>query len=209
MANISIYEKIEEKGRLDANEINRLGKEKAQALEDSIIESAKQEINKFIYDATIKSDDKLKTKTTQLEQQFKQRSLSRKKELIDKVFDLALKKLNTLDDASYISLITKLILNENIKGDETLKVSTSDHAKFVRLLSSGKMVNDAYVLDKLNTLLGAKYQLKLAKSTVDIDGGFIIIGENYDIDVSYKTLLESIKETYESQIAKMLFEDGE
>jgi hypothetical protein len=77
MANISIYEKIEEKGRLDADEINRLGIIKAQTLEDNILASTKQEIDKMLKDATNKSNDLIKTKTTQLEQQFKQRSLSR------------------------------------------------------------------------------------------------------------------------------------
>jgi vacuolar-type H+-ATPase subunit E/Vma4 len=109
-----------------------------------------------------------------------------------------------------IDLIKKMILNENIKGNETLVVAQKDQTKFIHLFSSGKLVNDCYVLDKLNSLLGdSKHQLRLAKNYANIDGGFIIIGESYDIDVSYQTLLNSIKENFESQIAKMLFEVGE
>jgi V/A-type H+-transporting ATPase subunit E len=210
LSNISIYEKIEIKGEQDVKKIYASGEEKAKVLEETILNDANSKIDQLIKKCIERNENKIQTKTTEFDQQAKQKFLFKKKETIDKVIHLVHLKLNQLNDEMLIKLIVKLIQTEDIQGNEVIKVSKEDHSRYVRLFSSGKLINDNYLLDNLNQYLkNEKYQIKLAKEYADINGGFIIIGENYDIDHSYQTMLENMKEKYETEIAKLLFDSGE
>ena len=210
MKNSSIYDKIVQKGTNDANEIMRLGQEKAKALEESIINNAQKEIDKLVAKSNERNKDRIRTMTTEFEQSAKQKSLSKKKEIIDQVFDLVHNQLLELSDEDLTRLIVKMILSDDVRGDEVIQVAQKDYQKFIKLFSSGKMMNGFYILDKISSYTNNnKYQFKLSKDHIDIDGGFIIIGEAYDIDHSFETMLENMKEEMESDIAKVLFDSGE
>jgi vacuolar-type H+-ATPase subunit E/Vma4 len=99
-----------------------------------------------------------------------------------------------------------MIKADELHGNEVLKVSQNDQARYLRLFTTGRLTDNYYLLDKLCGFLGKpSYQLKLSKETIKIDGGFVIVGDSYDIDHSYQTMFENLKEQYESEIAQMLF----
>lgn len=206
MINSSIYEKIENKGASDAKEINRIGQEKAKEIEDSILGEAKKEVANLISKAQKRNDDIVKTRMMQMEQGAKQRSLLKKREIINDVFKAAQQRLKNLNDEEFIRLVMKMIQKDTLHGNETLKVSKDEQARYIRLFTSGKTFDNGYLLDRLNSLLGKpNYQLKLSRENADISGGFVIISDHYDIDHSYKTMLDNMKEQFESEIADMLF----
>jgi V/A-type H+-transporting ATPase subunit E len=207
VATISIYEKIEQKGNADASEIYRIGQEKAKQLEESMISEAQAEIDKKLEKAKNAEANRVKTKNAAFEQNAKQQILLKKKDLIDRSFELALGKLNSLADQELSLLVSGLLNRETIRGDEIIRVSVNDFLRYRKLFSSGKIDNGYYVLDKLNDLLKKDCQLKLSDNPADIDGGFLIIGSDFDIDLSFRTLLEDLKEKNEIFIAKLLFEN--
>src|SRR5690554_7766154 len=105
LVNKSIYDKIIDKGSLDASEILKLGKEKIEIMKDNIISEAKKEANKLIQHNSKQNQGKIKTKTTNLERLTKKEILFKKKELIDKIIDQALRKLKSLNDKQFIELV--------------------------------------------------------------------------------------------------------
>jgi len=209
VAKTSIYEKIEKKGQSDAQEITRLGKLKAKQLEETILGQAQDLINKNLSKTRERSREFLKTKITEIEQNAKQKSLLYKKELIKNVFTKALDKLKTISDDELQKLVKNLILSEKINGDEIIQVNSQDYELYLRNFSS-KAKGDLVVMDKLNQELGSShYNLKLSSTPANINGGFIIIGEAFDIDFSFETILSSLQEKYETEVAEKMFVEGE
>ena len=208
LENSSIYKKIEEKGKLEAKEIVEAGEEKAAALKKSIEEGYEKEYKKVIDNATRSNADNLKTKLTQVDQSAKQKSLAIKKEAIDKVMERVHEKMLKLADNDLVNLVVKVISADSIQGNEIIKVSKEEYSKYLKLFAT-EQSGDPVSLNLLNDKLGKGYNLKLSKEPADIKGGFIIVGDRYDVDHSYKVLLDDLKEKYESEVAHTLFGNEE
>lgn len=198
MANSSIYEKIEKQGALEAKEIYQNGVNKALEYEEKVLTETKQEIDKVLKKHLERNADSIKTKVTEIEQKAKQRSLSKKKALIDDAFKTALQKLKALDDKTFCDFVNNLVNSDNLSSEDLIMVNKEDYPRYIKLFSTGKMANGLYILDKLNNL-------KLANEHAQIEGGFIVIGKKFDINHSYETLLTSLQDQDEAAIAKMLF----
>lgn len=205
MANNSIYEKIENKGRSDAEEILRIGQNKAKQIEDTILKQAQEAVDRALAKAGAKADELLKTKTTEIEQNAKQRSLLHKKDLLKITFQKALERLNSLGDEELKTLVKRLIRAEKIQGDEEIRVNAGDYQRYRKLFGA----TSGDLLTKLNQELGGSYQLRLGSEPAAIAGGMIIVGSAFDIDLSYETILNSLQEKYETEVAKILFAEGE
>jgi V/A-type H+-transporting ATPase subunit E len=204
----NIYDKIEEKGKLEAKEIIKAGQQKAAALKKSIDEGFEKEYKRIIDDATRSNADYLKTRLTQVDQSAKQKSLYAKKAVINTVIERVHAKMLKLSDKELTDLVVKVIASDVIQGDEVVKVSKEDYKKYRKLFAS-KQEGEPVELDLLNKKLGKGYKLTLSKEAADIDGGFVLIGKRYDVNHSYKVLLDNIREEHESEVAKLLFGDGE
>ncbi len=204
LANSSIYQKIEAKGKEEAQKILNEGKEQAKALQKGIDASFLAEYEKAIEDAKRANAEFLKTKITQIEQAAKQESLTAKKAFIEKVIQGAHEQMKKMSDNDLKALVIKTIKGDAIEGNETVQVSKSDYSKYQKLFAT-----QGDKLDVLNKELGKGYDLKLSKEPADIDGGFILVGKTYDIDHSYVAMLEDLKEENEAELAKILFGKGE
>ncbi|HHZ11318.1 MAG TPA: hypothetical protein GYA05_01250 [Acholeplasmataceae bacterium] len=205
----TIYEKIADKALKDAEEIIRLGREKAQKIEEEIISEAEATIRKNLERARLQGEEYVKTKTTELEQKAKQEILQAKKDLISSVFLSALDELNALSDEKLGELVKKLILSEKLKGNELILVNARDRERYIRLFSEGRKDGEAIILDKLNRSLGKDFNLRLGSEPAKISGGFLIVGDTFDVDMSFETLLRGLEEKHETAIAEILFARGE
>lgn len=206
VVNNTIYEKIVNKGSLDAQVIANAGKEAAEKIETEILSEAKAEAEKILNSSKIANNNLVESKRTELERLEKQQTLFKKKELIAQVFIDAKAQLTKIADDKLFGLICNYIKNENIAGDEYIQVSKEDYSKYLALLSTAKPAEEV-LADKLNNALGDKYQLKLSNKPANIDSGFVIVGKNFDIDFSFNSILNIVKEKEETKIASILFEE--
>lgn len=193
----TIYEKIEEKGRLEANDILEEGKKKALAYVEAEINAANAKALKQKETAQSRNADLIKTETTSSEQAARQRILAVKKELIHKAFVAALDELKKLDDNKLKDYVINKIKNVSLKGDEVVKVNKADYSRFVKLFGED--------LGKLNQQFN--YNLTLSKESVDISGGFILINPSFDVDCSYEASIKALEGELETFIAGILFKE--
>lgn len=204
MSNNSIYEKIEEKGRLETEAIKKIGKQKRDEARKRIIDETSDICKQLQKEATNKCNDLLKTSITQFSQQAKQEVLILKKQLINQAFLETLEKLDNISDDDLKHVVIKLLNQDDISGNEVLFVNKKDYDRYKKLFSKN---NDD--LGLLNEQLSNKVNnahLTLSKESVDIKGGFILKGTAFDIDNSFETVLKELEERLEANIATILFE---
>lgn len=209
MATITIYEKIENKGLQDAKKILESGHKKALELEFTILDEAKKQIALSTEKNAVVKANLLKTKETEFEQAAKQVSLARKKALIDEVFARAHESLKKISDKEWETLVVQLLSKDELKGNEVILASASDRKRFISQFTTAGN-EKPLVLDRLNTCLKNKnYHLTLSDKASPVDGGFFVLGTDFDIDHSYVTLLQELKDQEEAQIASTLFDGRE
>lgn len=200
MANSSIYEKIVIKGQDQSAKILQEGRKKAHEYHDEELVNAENQIDTLRKKHHEKNQDKMKTKLTEIEQKAKQTSLGKKKLLIDNVFLLAKDKLVKLDDAQLSSFVMKKIEDEVLHGGEEIMVSKNDYERYLKIFSSGVKKNGKYVLDKIK-----KHELLLSDKPALISGGFIIVGKDFDLNYSFESILDNLKEKHEPVVANIMF----
>ncbi len=114
--------------------------------------------------------------------------LAEKRRVIDQIYAKALDRLKNMPVSDAVTLAEKLICAYAEDGDEIVFSSDFKHK--------------AQVL-KLSVI--AEKKLKVSGKTADISGGFILIGENSDKDLSYGALLALDREEHQAEIAAKLF----
>ena len=120
-----------------------------------------------------------------------------KQKMIDKVFVEALEKLVSIKDEEYLELVKKYLLSMPIVGDE-------------EIILPGKyknIVNKEY-LSGINSALiasGKLGEIKLCSEDRDIKSGFIIIKNGIEINNTFESLVNSLRDELESEIVKVLF----
>lgn len=202
-----IYKKIEDKGKQEAQKIIFAGEQEAQAIKKEILEKAEAEILIKNKELSKYINEELVTKESVLKQKEKMNILRDKKNLMLSTLNSAFEKMRNMSDERLKDYVITIIKSESIIGDETILVSNTEYNRYLNLFSSEKSMKDSVILDLLNTELGRKYNLVLSNEGADIDGGFLIISKTYDIDGSYKTILNNVLENNESEIAKILFSE--
>ncbi|MBU3189437.1 V-type ATP synthase subunit E [Clostridium bowmanii] len=120
-----------------------------------------------------------------------------KQKMIDKVFVDALEKLLVISDVEYLEIVKRYLLSISIVGDE-------------EIILPGKyknIVNKEY-LSGINSALitsGKLGEIKLCSEDRDIKSGFIIIKNGIEINNTFESLVNSLRDELESEIVKVLF----
>lgn len=205
MVQVSIYEKIEKKGALDAQKIKEAGEEKARLQMQEAVADANRDIEVLIQKTVNANNEIIKTKITEFEQAAKKSTLSIKKSIIDEVFNTALKQLQKLDGEPLSKFVINLLKKDQLSGDEVILVAKEDLEKYAKVFSSGKKTNNEYDLDVLNKQLGKNFAIKLRAIDENLNGGFIVEGKTYDINHSFPAILNQVITANEAEIAKALF----
>ncbi len=167
-------------------------------------EKTDEEVNKLLSNAEKENKNLLSSKKLELEHEEKKIILEEKNTQIERVLSEFKNRILNLDDKELFNYVVKLLKKEPIKGDEVLKVNKKDYNRYLKLFSSGQKT-DVVLLDKLNSELGKKYQLKLSNEAVRISDGFLLIGEFFDVNFSIEPQLENIKRHYEREIHNILY----
>lgn len=115
--------------------------------------------------------------------------LSKKQQVISKVFDLAYEKLCSIDKKTYLDFVEKLIIEVAEDGDQVLLSKDG-------VLSSSDIESLKVFKDK---------KLVAKKEKGDFIGGVMLFGKNADKNLTFKAILLENRDILASKVSQILF----
>ena len=115
--------------------------------------------------------------------------LSKKQQVISKVFDLAYAKLCSIDKKTYLDFVEKLVIEVAEDGDQV--VLSKDE-----VLSKGDIEGLKVFKDK---------KLIVSKERGDFIGGVMLFGKNADKNLTFKAILLEKRDILASKVSQILF----
>ncbi len=169
------------------------------------LKEAKQQIDAASRSEIDAFDQQLQETLTSLKQTY-QRELKLevekvKQQVIESLFDQVFTFLKGLKGKELLDFVASKIKMEKTSGNEVIKVSKKDYPVYLSALSTqkGALVD----CDLLNSALG-KASFKLSNEPEDIDGGFLLVGDVYDLNFSLASFVEALVKKYEQEIYERL-----
>ncbi|MGK0466012.1 V-type ATP synthase subunit E [Clostridium sp.] len=117
--------------------------------------------------------------------------------MIDKVFVGALEKLSLINDSEYLEILKRYLLSMPIAGDEEIILP----GKYKEIVSKN-------YLFEINTALktsGKLGQLIISSESRDINSGFIVVKNGIEINNTFESLVNSLRDEMEALIVEQLF----
>lgn len=207
----TVIQKIQEKAQAQCDEILENGKQKADAAREAILKDGKAKADGILEKAREDAAMLLRAGAQQASLDSKIDCLNHKHELLQKAKSEAKAALLSYDAAEFCALALKLA-QENIRGEKMrLQVPKADKytsSSFYKEATGKDGTLLAAMEQAASDAQGAPLTLTLDKNAAPIDGGFLLCGETYDMDLSLDALLSDIFEQHEKQIADCLFAAG-
>jgi V/A-type H+-transporting ATPase subunit E len=120
-----------------------------------------------------------------------------KQTMIDKVFLGALEKLSLINDSKYLEILKRYLLSMAIAGDEEIILP----GKYKEIVSK------EYLLE-INTALKASGKigkLSISSELRNINSGFIVLKNGIEINNTFESLVNSLRDEMEALIVEQLF----
>jgi vacuolar-type H+-ATPase subunit E/Vma4 len=213
----TVIKKIQDKAAAEVEAIANAGKAEAEALRNSIMAEAQEKADAITGRGASQAELILRGGVQEAELDNRISYLNTKHDLLDKAKEAAKKMLMNLSDKDWGELFTKLISQYAMNGAVTVKASQRDLPKFKSktfcadnfggkksLIFRDKLLGD-YWSKLLSDERNEKVSVSVSDEPADIDGGVILCGDEYDIDLSYDAILDEIFEQNEKEIADSLF----
>lgn len=124
---------------------------------------------------------------TRAELDSRKSQLKKKRDMMEKAFGRAYERLLSLS-VDEKSEICRAMLESEAEDGETVFAAKADYEAVRRAL-------DGFT----------KAKVTLSDECRDFDGGFLIIGDGYEKDCSYRSLMEELRAKEETAVAAMLF----
>lgn len=202
----TIYDKIIDKGKEDAKVILADGLKKLKQLKLEQIEEAKNKQKDELKKQEALNQSKKQAALINARREAKKEEIKLKQALLKETVSDAVAKLDNLKQKELFDFVLKLVKEDDLSGKEIIYVNKKDYSKYLATLSS-KKEGDLVELDKLNNALGKKFELRLSNKPKDLDGGFYIVSEKYDINHSYSALVDNLLAKLEADLNKILFSE--
>ncbi len=200
----TIFEKITLKGKEAAQEITNSTKNEIKEMMDLAEEKALLEKEETIKKTKLKIDREITQKERSFTLDKRQAILKHKMSLLDEVINKQYQELNTLTKTDLLKFSLILLKDEKLSGKQTMQVNEVDYMRYLEAFSTNKKA-DFVILNTLNDKLDKGVEITLVKEPANIEDGFLIIGEHYDLNFSIKNYVSKLKDKYEKEIFKILF----
>ena len=195
MALEDILKKIKEKNQKDIWHIKKNAREQCKTIE--------QEIMKEVAELKAKNIQEVKVSTKKLTEYMLQDArvrkakdiLKTKSDILDAVFNEALKKLENLPTKEYMKWIERMALQVIEPGEN----------KIVLPKQFSKMVALEEFLKQINEKLQDKSSIKIAEDKEEITGGFVLKKPKKEMNCSFKSLIEEKRNDLKVKISRILF----
>ena len=193
---MSGLEKILSQIEYESNDRCRVIIEDANKKAQGIIDEANKEAEAILREnaeETEKSLDSLKQSAVSSAELAKSKALlSAKLQIIDDMLARSLDEIKGLNDDEYFEIISSLIISNAKEGKGVLSLSEKDNAR----LPKG-------FIDGVNKKLGDK-EIVLGDA-IDIDGGFVLIYGDIDINCSFNALAQEKRDELRDALNSLLF----
>ena len=120
-----------------------------------------------------------------------------KQKMIDEVFESALEKLMGMNDNEYLGLIKRYLLSMPIAGNEEIILP----GKYKSIVSD-EYLSEINVSLKTNGKIG---ELKFSSDARDIKSGFVVLKNGIEINNTFESLVNSLRDELEPEIVNGLF----
>lgn len=198
MSNLeNLAAKIVEDANIKAEDILKEAKDNEILLLDKRIKEAEVLKHQMLEKTKIEAITVTKRIISNSQLTVRNEKLVAKQKMIDKVFECALEKLLEMNDKEYLELIKRYLLSMPIEGNE-------------EIILPGKyksLVSDEY-LSEINASLkttGKMGELKLSADARDIKSGFIVLKDGIEVNNTFESLVNSLRDELEPEIVKELF----
>ncbi len=188
--------------------------EEAQTQSQEIIDQARTDDEQIITYARVKADEeatqivrhaeeelqsvKSKQMATKL-LQLRKEKLDNRQRILQEVSSKALQNVIAYDAEQRREIIKSILFSVSEEREGSLLFSKSDQALI-----------DQTFIDAINKKIKEKgrkkLQFKLSKHTADIERGFIIDFEDFEVNCSFQEVLEDLWTEIEGDVSKRLFE---
>ena len=120
-------------------------------------------------------------------------ALGAKQTMVEQAFALALEQLCSLPNEQYVELASRLLAKAAPDGEGTVVFSEKDKAAI-----------GTAVVEAANKLLGSG-KLQLAEETRPMDGGFILLSRQVEVNATFPTLVRLQRNQCAGEVARCLF----
>lgn len=205
----AVINKINEKSKAECDAILAEGKEKAENAKNAILAETKRKADEIMKRADSQAELTLRSGAQQAELDNKLSALNCKYDLLEEVRNDAVKAMQSFDDKAWESLYTRLVLENIMAGNVEITVPKAYADKY-RMKSYG---NGESLIEYWSRLaaekLGSDVNITLNESAEKMDGGLIICGESYDVDLTYGAVVGEAFDAHKKEISDCLFETEE
>ena len=161
------------------------------------ISSANEIAQEILEKAEIEAKSKKERVISGAKLKARNEKLAAKQEVIEEVFSKSVETLCKLNDREFVKFIKDSILSLNIDGDETLILN-----------EDGNKIVSKEVVAEINAELkakGLKGEIKISETIGSFRGGFILEKGGVEINNTFESLVDSLKDQLEFEVAKVLF----
>jgi len=188
MALDDIKQAILDEAKKEASKIENEGEKKISEVTNQWQDKLEEKKAEILSEAKLKATKKLQQASFEIKAQSQTEALKAKQKVIDKTYKQVLDKLSNLDEKEYVDLIVKLI-----------KVLPDPEGEIIS--AKGKFTELKKAIEKS----GKEYNV--GHDGVSGGGGFIFKSQSIDIDNTFSTLVNNLKEETSLEVSKILFEE--
>lgn len=190
-----VVQKILSEAQAQADKMTAEANTKVAARQDQLASELAEFQKETDQKAQAAAEDKIERMLAAARMETKKSLLAAKVSLLDKVFRKVREQIKKLPKDRYQELIVSLMKKAVESGDEEV------------LIAAGEDRIDNELIKQVNAKLGPgiKGDLKLAKDTADIDGGFILRRGNIQVNASLEVLILQARQDLETELSQELF----
>lgn len=193
-----LTQKILNDARMEAEEIEKSASLQADAIVSNANSELEKEREKLRKEAERLANEKYQNIVTLSRIEARNKVLERKQELINEVFAKVREKMDDMDAATFKTFAVSLLSKFPPEDKVILMVGKKQKS----------IINKDFV-QKLNQQVQKKGgSFVLSERESDFDNGFRLVTGDVQIDLSFDSILKSVREDMEMDIIKTLFGKG-
>ncbi len=199
MALSKIIERIKAEALEKSKQIIEDGERQAEAEKHAIVARARQEAEALLEQGTKDAEEQHNRLITLASLDLRKRRGEVRQAAVDEAFSRALDEIGKMPDEQYVELLKQIVLEAAETGEEQIVLSARDRKRV-----------GAKFTDEVNSALervGKKAAMTLSDETRNMSGGVILISKDMEINCSFDTTLNLIRDDIEPEVAAILFSE--